>query len=147
MPTTSLTKPNKITFGDPIVYSSSSPYQRLVVTKWHNDTRLFINGNLQFSSADEARYHEALVLPVMEQLPEVKEVLILGGGDGLAAREVLKYPQVEHITLVDLDPENDQAFSHFQRIKRPEPTIAEQSQSQHLQHRCGQMAGKLAPAI
>lgn len=97
-------------FGDPIVYSSSSPYQRLVVTKWHNDTRLFINGNLQFSSADEARYHEALVLPVMEQLPEVKEVLILGGGDGLAAREVLKYPQVEHITLVDLDPEMTKLF-------------------------------------
>ena len=81
-----------------------------MVTKWHNDTRLFINGNLQFSSADEARYHEALVLPVMEQLPEVKEVLILGGGDGLAAREVLKYPQVEHISLVDLDPEMTKLF-------------------------------------
>ena len=97
-------------FGDPIVYSSASPYQRLVVTKWHNDTRLFINGNLQFSSVDEARYHEALVLPIMEQQKNTHKVLILGGGDGFAAREVLKYPQVEHITLVDLDPEMTQLF-------------------------------------
>lgn len=97
-------------FGDPVVYSNASPYQRLVVTKWHNDTRLYINGNLQFSSADEARYHEALVLPIMEQLVNPKDVLILGGGDGLAAREVLKYPQVEHITLVDLDPEMTKLF-------------------------------------
>ncbi|AUZ03882.1 MULTISPECIES: polyamine aminopropyltransferase [Vitreoscilla] len=97
-------------FGDPIVYSSASPYQRLVVTRWHNDTRLFINGNLQFSSIDEARYHEALVLPIMEQKNTVKDVLILGGGDGFAAREVLKYPQVNHITLVDLDPEMTKLF-------------------------------------
>lgn len=97
-------------FGDPIVYSSTSPYQRLVVTKWHHDTRLFINGNLQFSSADEARYHEALVLPIMEQNPQATDVLILGGGDGFAAREVLKYPQIKHITLVDLDPEMTKLF-------------------------------------
>jgi spermidine synthase len=91
-------------FGDPIVYESHSPYQRLVVTRWKDDTRLYINGNLQFSSRDEARYHEALVLPAMQTAAHAEHILILGGGDGLAAREVLKYPQVKKITLVDLDP-------------------------------------------
>ena len=92
-------------FGDPVVYQSHSPYQRLVVTRWKDDTRLYINGNLQFSSRDEARYHEALVLPAMQMVSNASRILILGGGDGLAAREVLKYPQVKHVTLVDLDPD------------------------------------------
>lgn len=97
-------------FGDPVVYESHSPYQRLVVTQWKDDIRLYINGNLQFSSRDEARYHEALVLPAMEMALQRHEVLILGGGDGLAAREVLKYPDVQQITLVDLDPEMTKTF-------------------------------------
>lgn len=98
-------------FGDPIVYRTHTPYQQLVLTRWHEDTRLYINGNLQFSSTDEARYHEALVLPAMEAVPQAKKVLILGGGDGLAAREVLKYPQVESVTLVDLDGEMTRLFT------------------------------------
>ena len=97
-------------FGDPVVYQSHSPYQRLVVTRWKDDTRLYINGNLQFSSRDEARYHEALVLPAMQMVPDASRILILGGGDGLAAREVLKYPQVKHVTLVDLDPDMTATF-------------------------------------
>ncbi len=98
-------------FGDPVVYESHSPYQRLVVTRWKDDIRLYINGNLQFSSRDEARYHEALVLPAMQMVTHPEKVLILGGGDGLAAREVLKYPQVKHITLVDLDPDMTHTFT------------------------------------
>ncbi|MTW11900.1 polyamine aminopropyltransferase [Pseudoduganella eburnea] len=98
-------------FGDEIVYSTTTPYQRLVITKWKDDLRLYINGNLQFSSRDEYRYHEALVHPVMGALPWAKRVLILGGGDGLALREVLRYPQVEHVTLVDLDPAMTAAFT------------------------------------
>ena len=97
-------------FGDPVVYQSHSPYQRLVVTRWKDDTRLYINGNLQFSSRDEARYHEALVLPAMQMVPNAERVLILGGGDGLAAREALKYPQVKNVTLVDLDPDMTATF-------------------------------------
>ena len=91
-------------FADPIVYSSSSPYQRILITKDRAGFQLFLNGNLQFSSADEYRYHEALVHPALSSVATPKRVLILGGGDGLAAREVLRYPSVEHITLVDLDP-------------------------------------------
>ncbi len=102
-------------FGDEIVYATTTPYQRLVVTRWKDDLRLYINGNLQFSSRDEYRYHEALVHPVMQALPWARRVLILGGGDGLALREVLRYAHVEHVTLVDLDPAMTQAFA-----RRPE---------------------------
>ena len=103
-------KAEQSSFGDPVVYQSHSPYQRLVVTRWKDDTRLYINGNLQFSSRDEARYHEALVLPAMQMVPNAERVLILGGGDGLAAREVLKYPQIKNVTLVDLDPDMTATF-------------------------------------
>jgi spermidine synthase len=91
-------------YADDIVYTTSSPYQRILVTKNQNGFQLFLNGNLQFSSADEYRYHEALVHPAMSTLDAPRRVLILGGGDGLALREVLKYPSVEQVTLVDLDP-------------------------------------------
>ncbi|RJG24429.1 polyamine aminopropyltransferase, partial [Massilia cavernae] len=97
--------------GDEIVYSTTTPYQRLVITRWKDDLRLYINGNLQFSSRDEYRYHEALVHPVLEALPWARRVLVLGGGDGLALREVLRYPNIEHVTVVDLDPAMTQAFT------------------------------------
>lgn len=93
-----------MTFNDNIVYSTSSPYQRIVITKNKRELRLFLNGNLQFSTADEYRYHEALVHPALSSIERPKKILVLGGGDGLAVREILKYPSVEKITLVDLDP-------------------------------------------
>ncbi|MGN6932789.1 polyamine aminopropyltransferase, partial [Neisseria sp. P0013.S004] len=86
------------------------PYQLLVVTRWKDDTRLYITGNLQFSSRDEALYREALFLPAMQMVPKAERVLILGGVDGLAAREVLKYPQVKNVTLFDLDPDMTATF-------------------------------------
>ncbi|KQV90103.1 spermidine synthase [Massilia sp. Root351] len=98
-------------FGDEIVYSTTTPYQRLVITRWKDDLRLYINGNLQFSSRDEYRYHEALVHPVMEALPWARRVLVLGGGDGLALREILRYPNIEQATVVDLDPAMTGAFT------------------------------------
>ncbi len=88
----------------PVIHSRQSPYQRIVLTREQDDVRLFLNGNLQFSSRDEYRYHEALVHPGLQQVLQAKHVLILGGGDGLAAREILRYPNVDSITLVDLDP-------------------------------------------
>ncbi len=103
-------------YGDPVVFESRSPYQRLAVTQWKDDTRLYINGNLQFSSRDEARYHEALVIPAMQSAQNRARVLILGGGDGLAAREVLKYPDVRQVTLVDLDPEMTRTFQTSARL-------------------------------
>lgn len=91
-------------YADAIVYSKSSQYQRILVTNNAAGFQLFLNGNLQFSSADEYRYHEALVHPAMTTATSQRRVLILGGGDGLALREVLKYASVESVTLVDLDP-------------------------------------------
>jgi spermidine synthase len=93
-------------YADPIVTSRTSKYQRIVVTANRTGFNLFLNGSLQFSSVDEYRYHEALVLPALAAAGRpVKRVLVLGGGDGLALREVLGWPGVEAVTLVDLDPE------------------------------------------
>ncbi len=98
-------------YADEVVHAESSPYQRIVVTRWKDDLRLHLNNNLQFSSRDEYRYHEALVHPGLATLPGAKRVLVLGGGDGLAVREILRYPQVESVTLVDLDPAMTRLFS------------------------------------
>lgn len=98
-------------YGDRIVFSQSSPYQRVVVTSGSAGVRLFLNGNLQFHSRDEYRYHEALVHPAMAAHGAPKRVLVLGGGDGMAVREVLKHPAVEHVTLVELDPAMTRLFS------------------------------------
>ena len=91
-------------FSDEVVHATSSPYQRIVLTRGKRGFSLYLNGNLQFASMDEYRYHESLVHPAMVRSGGVERVLILGGGDGLAAREVLKYPEVKTLVLVDLDP-------------------------------------------
>lgn len=93
-------------YADPVVRSERTPYQEIVLTEsvtlaGKSDTRLYLNGDLQFSSIDEHRYHEALVHPAMSG-PHGR-VLILGGGDGLALREVLRYRDVSSVTLVELD--------------------------------------------
>ncbi|MFP5261639.1 MAG: polyamine aminopropyltransferase [Blastocatellia bacterium] len=91
-------------FADEIIHSRTTQYQRIVVTRGKAGFQLFLNGHLQFSSADEYRYHEALVHPAMTLANSPRRVLVCGGGDGLALREILRYPSVESVTLVDLDP-------------------------------------------
>ena len=91
-------------FADEIVHARNTAYQRIVVTRGRAGFQLFLNGHLQFSSADEYRYHEALVHPAMMLAGSPRRVLVLGGGDGLALREILRHPSVESVTLVDLDP-------------------------------------------
>lgn len=98
-------------YADDVILSRQTRYQRIVLTRWKDDIRLFLSTHLQFSSRDEYRYHEALVHPGLAAVPGARSVLVLGGGDGLAAREILKYPNVEKITLVDLDPEMTKLFS------------------------------------
>ena len=90
-------------YGEDILYKKSTPYQRIVLTRAKSDIHLYLNNNLQFSSKDEYRYHESLVHPAMSLAPKTNRVLVLGGGDGLALREILKYEEVQEITLVDLD--------------------------------------------
>ena len=98
-------------YQDRIVFSENSPYQRIVVTHGKAGHRLFLNGNLQFAQRDEYRYHEALVHPAMAAHGAPKRVAVLGGGDGMAVREVLKYASVESVTLVELDPNMTRLFS------------------------------------
>ena len=97
-------------YNEPVVYARSTPYQRIVITRRGDDLRLYLNSNLQFSTRDEYRYHEALVWPVLGRVANPARVLILGGGDGLAAREVLRDARVRSVTLVDLDPEMTRLF-------------------------------------
>ncbi len=109
-------------YQDRVVFTAASPYQRIVVTQGRGGHRLFLNGNLQFAQTDEYRYHEALVHPVMAAYAAgivgntagsgaPKKVAVLGGGDGMAVREILKYPGVESVTLVELDPAMTRLFS------------------------------------
>ncbi len=100
-------------YSDEILYARSTPYQRIVLTRGRAGFQLFLNGHLQFSSSDEYRYHEALVHPALLLQEQPKRVLVMGGGDGLALREILKYKSVEHVTLVDLDPEMTRLSDYF----------------------------------
>lgn len=105
-------------YADEIILSRTTPYQRIVLTAWKDDLRLFLNSNLQFSSRDEYRYHEALVHPGLSALPSARRALVLGGGDGLAVRELLRHPSLESITLVDLDGEMTQLFTTHPELVR-----------------------------
>ena len=113
-----MTMAESSTFPDPIIFSTSTHYQRIVITSNGKDLRLFLNGNLQFSSRDEYRYHEALVHPTMSALTNPTDVLVLGGGDGMAVRELLKYPSLKSITLVDLDQKMTNLFKDEEFLTR-----------------------------
>lgn len=96
-------------YRDPIVARRESAIQEIIVTQRVHpggvvDTRLFLDGDLQLSSVDSHRYHESLAHPVVS-LTSARRVLVLGGGDCVAVREVLRHPSVEHVTVVELDPE------------------------------------------
>ena len=102
-------------YDDEIVHAEQSKYQRIIVTRWREDLRLYLDGNLQFSLADEHRYHESLVHPAMALCPTHDRILVLGGGDGMAVREVLKYDDVREVVLVDIDP----AITRLARTLKP----------------------------
>jgi spermidine synthase len=108
--------------GDPIVHAETTAYQRIALTRNAQGFQLYLNGHLQFNSVDEYRYHEALVHPALSPLTSPRRVLVLGGGDGLAVREILRYPSIESITLVDIDPDMTSLSDRF-------PPLAELSRS------------------
>ncbi len=105
-------------YPSPVVLSEQTPYQRIAVTNDRFETRLYLNGNLQFSTYDEYRYHEGLVVPALVAHPNPKKVLVLGGGDGLAVRDLLKDPRVEEITIVELDKQMISLFRDNQELAR-----------------------------
>jgi len=108
----------QVLYEDPIVHAQRTPYQEVVMTRAPatDDLRLFLNGDLQFSSIDEYRYHEALVHPALAGPRE--SVLVLGGGDGLALREILRYPDVRRVVLVELDPRIVELGREDERLRR-----------------------------
>ncbi len=107
-------------YGDQVVYTEQTPYQRIVVTQnvRNKGIRLYLDKHIQFASVDEYRYHESLIHPVMSLPGSRKNVLILGGGDGMAVREILKYPDVENIVLVDIDPAVNELCNSFEPIRK-----------------------------
>ena len=99
---------NQTLYEEKIEAQWSNEYGTKTLTCWRDQCYFYINGALQFASKDEHVYHELLVAPAMllaeERTNRPLNVLIAGGGDGLAAREALKY-DVERLVLVDLDPQ------------------------------------------
>jgi len=132
-------------YQDRVVFTATSPYQRIVVTQGALGHRLFLNGNLQFAEHDEYRYHEALVHPAMAAQGAPKSVAVLGGGDGMAVREILKYPSVESVTLVELDPAMTQLFTdnpalaalNGRALSDPRVRVVHQDAFQWLQQEVG----------
>lgn len=109
----------KSLYDDPVLMSRETSYQKVVVTRWKDDVRLYLNGNIQFSTRDEFRYHETLVhtpISFMKKVP--RNILILGGGDGMAIREALKYKDVKKITLLELDPEVIKIFKSYTFLRK-----------------------------
>jgi spermidine synthase len=130
-------------YDDPIILSKTTQYQHIAITHYKpfDEVRLFLNGNLQFCSTDEQRYHEPLVHPVMSLAPIKEKVLILGGGDGCALREVLKYKEVKQVLLVDLDPE-------MTRLAGTHPVLTRINQGAFKDSRRVTIAGKgITPGI
>jgi spermidine synthase len=100
-------------YQDRVIYQEQTMYQKIVITEWKDYHWLYLDNNEQFSSYDEERYHEPLVHPTMTLSAARENVLIMGGGDGLAVREVLKHPGVKTVTVVDIDPKmTDLARTH-----------------------------------
>lgn len=104
-------------YDEPVIGAVSSPYQRIVLTRGDLGVSLYLDGHLQLSTADEYRYHEALVHPAASAVETPRTALVLGGGDGMAVRELLRYESIETIVLVDLDPE-------MVRLFRDHPTFS-----------------------
>lgn len=103
-------------YKDKIILSEQTKYQKLIITQFNKDIRLFIDGNLQFSSLDEYRYHEGLVHIPANLTPHLENILILGGGDGLAVRELLKYKSIKKINLIDLDEKMFEIFKGNEQL-------------------------------
>lgn len=123
-----ITMIEKKLYQNNIIYSQQTPYQKIIVTAQKGRIQFYINGAIQFDSIDEYRYHESLVHPVMNIAQKHEKILIIGGGDGMALREVLKYESVQEVMLVDLDPSITQLF-------RDNPLLSQLNNSAYENHK------------
>lgn len=129
-------------YKTPIIYSKQTPYQKLIITSLKGRTQFYINGAIQFDSIDEHRYHESLVHPAMNKAKTHENILIIGGGDGMALREVFKYDDIGKVTLVDLDPEITRLFKTHPLLSKlnhhaydnPKITIVNQDAWKFMEH-------------
>ncbi|MQQ10220.1 polyamine aminopropyltransferase [Epibacterium sp. SM1979] len=129
-------------YEDDIILSETTPYQQITVTRFRDRVRLFLDHSIQFDSFDEYRYHEMLVHPAMSHASRRADVLILGGGDGMAAREVLRWADVAQVTLVDLDPRvtglfqshDDLAALNDNALRDPRVRVLNQDAWQFVEH-------------
>ncbi|HBI26528.1 MAG TPA: spermidine synthase, partial [Peptococcaceae bacterium] len=86
------------------LHSEQTPYQEIAVLDTMQYGRMLVlDGMVQLTSGDEFVYHEMLAHVPLHIHPHPCNVLIIGGGDGGTAREVLRYPQIENVTLVEID--------------------------------------------
>ncbi|MFT6790620.1 MAG: spermidine synthase [Pseudoalteromonas rhizosphaerae] len=121
---------SNVLYKDKVIYSEATKYQHLVLTERLSRnqpdpiTDLYLNGRLQFSSIDEQIYHSMLVYPPLLASNRHDNVLIIGGGDGLALRDVLKWP-VKEVTLIDLDAQLLSLFGHDDDEFNPPAAIHE----------------------
>ncbi|MFB2656861.1 polyamine aminopropyltransferase [Shewanella xiamenensis] len=106
---------NNLLYKDKVVYAKATRFQQLTFTERLRGNglppvyALYINGRLQFSSSDEHIYHAFLVHPTLAASARHNKVLIIGGGDGLGLKQVLRW-EPEQVTLLDLDAALVQLF-------------------------------------
>lgn len=101
------------------IFTKETAYQKINIHEFKNHKILSLNRQFQFSFSNEEVYHDALVhIPLKMTKHFPKKVLLLGGGDGLALREILKYDKIEHITHIELDPEFTEFCRTHPQIKK-----------------------------
>ncbi|WP_448211288.1 polyamine aminopropyltransferase [Colwellia sp. MEBiC06753] len=119
-----LNKMSNLLYLDEVIYTDNTRYQQLTFTQrnmgMNNEPviNFYLNGRLQFSSLDEQIYHGYLVYPVLASAARTDNILIIGGGDGLALRDVLNWG-AKHVTLIDLDEQLLTLFSQPQQHLPP----------------------------
>jgi spermidine synthase len=87
-----------------VLFSAKSDFQKIeIVDTVHYGPTLVLDGIFMTSAREEHFYHEMLVQPAMITAKRIGRVLIIGGGDGGTAREVLRHPEVEQVTMVEID--------------------------------------------
>ncbi|KFZ39075.1 spermidine synthase [Shewanella mangrovi] len=107
---------NNLLYQDKVIYAKATRFQQINFTERLMGNHLapvyslYLNGRLQFSSIDEHIYHAYLVHPTLAASARHDNILVIGGGDGLALKQIFKW-QPQHITLVDLDAEMIKLFS------------------------------------
>lgn len=116
-------------YKNPIILNEQTPYQKIVVTKNEDNIKLFINRVIQFASNDEHRYHESIVHVPFSLSDSIRTVLVLGGGENLATREIVKYPGVRQVDIVDIDSMifrlsiDHEAFTNINQYSGMDPRV------------------------